>query len=182
MESILRERGFLMTRSLFYTLGGGGENGGGMSEEGVEALTLAADESGVELFRASFQEIVGRKLALTDTPSNETPRLVVNIGGALSNLGRDEAVITLRNGPLFPQDSAGAGDGLISMSLQRGVPVLHILNLRSLAERSGIDFEKRRPFFVSFAGYSLAAPLAGIILFVLILATHRRWSWEDANS
>jgi len=177
LEAVLRERGFLATRSLFYTLGGGGENGGGMYEGGAEALIRSALESGIELFRsASLWEIIERKTALID---RDETRLVVNVGGALSNMGRANDAITLRNGPLFPKDAAAAGDGLIALSLSRGIPVLHLLNLRSLADRSGIDFATRRP---SFAGRSIAASLAGAALFVFVLATHKRWSWDDTYS
>jgi poly-gamma-glutamate system protein len=192
LESILLERGFLSTRPLFYTLGGSGENGGGMPETGIEALTRAAAESGVEIFRsASLWKIIERKMSLITPSKNGAPdgvkanwnapiearaRLVVSIGGALSNLGRGETAIALRNGLLFEKDAPAAEDGVIALSLKQGIPVLHLLNLRSLAERSGIDYKARRPFFI---GRSLASPLAGVMLFVLILATHRRWSWEE---
>ncbi|MDR2527985.1 MAG: poly-gamma-glutamate system protein [Synergistaceae bacterium] len=174
MEGILRRFLFLSTRPVFYTLGGGGENGGGMPEEGVAALVRAARASGVKLFRSSsLWDIVQRKIELITVEV----RLVVNIGGALSNLGRDESVISLRNGLLFPKDAVG--DGIIALALKRGVPVLHLLNLRSLAERLGIDFETRRPFFKK---RPIAFPLTGVLLFVLVLATHQRWTWERERS
>jgi poly-gamma-glutamate system protein len=177
MEKILRDGGFLSARPVFYTLGGGGENGGGMPEEGAEALTRAAKSAGVALFRSpSLLDIIERKMSLVvGNGSVPEAKLVVSIGGALSNLGRDEAVIALRNGLLFSKDAPLAGDGVIAASLKRGVPVLHLLNMRSLASRAGIDFDRRSP---SFKARSVLIPLAGVALFVLVLATHKRWTWE----
>jgi poly-gamma-glutamate system protein len=177
MEGILRQGGFLSGRPAFYTMGGGGENGGEMTEEAIEALISAAEDSGVELFRStSLWSILERKTAfVAGYEADLEPKLVVNVGGALSNMGRDQAVIILRNGLLFEKDAPVAGDGMIAISLKRGIPVLHLLNLSSLAERSGIDFDSRRPYFKE---RSIAVPLLGIALFILVLYTHRRWTWE----
>jgi poly-gamma-glutamate system protein len=177
---VLRAHGFLRTRPLFYTLGGNGENGDGMFPDGAEALERAAMEDGVELFRGQLSDIIDRKMALVApkevAPEGVSPaRLVVSVGGNQSSLGLDESVITLRNGLLFREDAAAAGDGVIALSLKLGAPVLHLLNLRSLSERVGIDFETRRPFFTGNAFFTASA---GLVLFVLVLASHKRWTWE----
>ncbi|MDR1377683.1 MAG: poly-gamma-glutamate system protein [Synergistaceae bacterium] len=186
LARVLRAHDLLRTRPLFYTLGGNGENGDGMFPEGIEALKRAAREDGVELFRSGqISDIIDRKMALiapeiapnsSRVIGESAARLVVSVGGNLSSLGLDEIVVTLRNGLLFQEDAAAAGDGVIALSLRLGIPVLHLLNLRSLSQKVGIDFETRRPFFT---GNTFLAALAGLTLFVLVLASHKRWTWES---
>ncbi len=177
LAHILRGHGLLKTKARFYTLGGDNENGGGMPEEGVEALENAAREEGVPLVRApGLEAVMEHKLALLEPLDRPRAKLVINIGGSHANLGRDEAVTSLRNGLLFPKEAPAAGDGVIARTLKQGVPVLHLLHLRSLARKAGIDYETRRPGFQS---RSVPAALAGLALFSLVLGTHRRWSWEE---
>jgi hypothetical protein len=65
---------------------------------------------------------------------------------------------------------------VIGMALRAGRPVLYLLNLRVLAEAEGIGWEERRPEFA--ARGSVMASILGLALFALVMATHRRWTWE----
>ena len=100
----------------------------------------------------------------------------MNIGGSEANLGTDEAVVSLKNGLLTPADAAAAGNGVIAMALQQDFPVLHLLNLRGLAEQVGITFGTRQP---QFRNFSPLAALVGLAVFLFVLLTHKRWTWED---
>ncbi len=179
LAKILRSGGFLATKPLFYTLGGGNaENGGGMFPDGIAALEDAARKDDVTLYSApELSEVIARKMALIDASDRPRAKLVVNIGGSLANLGTDESVITLPPGLLFPEDRPKAGDGVIARALQQGYPVLHLLNLHLLADRVGIAYDARRPTFATNRSLGVAA--AGLFLFVTVLATHKRWTWEE---
>ncbi|MDR1979147.1 MAG: poly-gamma-glutamate system protein [Synergistaceae bacterium] len=171
---ILREHGFLATKPRFYTLGGGGENGGGIPGEGIALLENAARDDGVNVFRApSVAAVIDRKMSLIEDGAQKA-KLVVNIGGSEANLGHDEAAIRLSPGLLPPETGLDAGDGVIGLALKRGYPVLHLLNLRLLANKTGIAFHARRPSFGK--GAPLAA--AGVALFAFVMITHRRWTWS----
>jgi poly-gamma-glutamate system protein len=168
MARILREGGFLETQPLFYTLGGNNEKATDMPAEGVDALTKAAQRDGVELFRpARLADIIARKLELLDLPGQPKARLLVNIGGSEANLGTDETVVSLKNGLLTQADAAAAGNGIIAMALKQDFPVLHLLNLRGLAEQVGIAFGTRHPRFRDFSPLSA---LVGLAFFLVILA------------
>jgi poly-gamma-glutamate system protein len=175
LARILSSRGFLRTRPLFYTLGGDGEAGKGMPDEGVRALRKAAGDDGVEVYAPqSLSDVIDRKMAIIASAAG-TAKLVVTIGGAHSSLGTNGDVAALKNGLLASGAAPLAGNGVIAKSLELGVPVAHFLNLRSLAERSGITFAERR---LSIARGSSWPAVAGVALFLLVLATHKRWSWE----
>lgn len=63
----------------------------------------------------------------------------VNVGGTEASLGRSPAILKVQNGWLSrePFDSS-PGRGLVARMVERGIPVLHVLNVRDLAIRWGI--------------------------------------------
>ena len=68
--------------------------------------------------------------------------LYVNCGGNEASLGRSTAFLRLRNGFLrgMPFD-LGADRGVMARFAERGVPVLHLLNVRDLALRWGVGVQ-----------------------------------------
>ena len=180
LAGILRRGGFLGldAKPAFYTLGGEEENGFGMPEEARALLAEAARLDDVELFRnATLDEAVDRKMRLIGGDGSEPPaKLVVSVGGSEGNIGTDPAAMSLVPGVLAPGEGPHAGNGVIGMALRAGRPVLYLLNLRVLAEAEGIGWEERRPEFA--ARGSAMASILGLALFALVMATHRRWTWE----
>lgn len=168
----LRRGGFLRSRADFYTLGGNSETGGGMAPEGRQLLRAAAFKAGVGVLDADgLEDMTGFK---TDLLASEQVRLLVNIGGSHANLGGDPDVLELDPGLHLPGGDAPAGNGVIGRALESGVPVIHALNIRELAGRSGIPFDALapasapadvRPFWL----------LTALALFFGVLLTHRRW-------
>ncbi|NLL35956.1 MAG: poly-gamma-glutamate system protein [Fretibacterium sp.] len=182
LAAILRRGGFLRflrTRPLFYTLGGEEEAGHGMPEEGRALLSEAARADGVELFQnKTLSDVIERKMRLVEGRTPPT-RLVVSLGGSEGNMGTDPEVLTLPPGLLLPDERIAekAGNGALGLSLREGYPVLHLLNLRLLADAEGIAWDLRRNDFAA-RGF-VVHPLFGLALFVLVLMTHRRWTWEE---
>lgn len=63
----------------------------------------------------------------------------VNVGGTEASLGRSPAILKVQNGWLSPTPfDSSPGRGLVARMVERGVPVLHVLNVRDLALRWGI--------------------------------------------
>lgn len=177
LARILRRGGFLRVRPAFYTLGGEEENGGGMPEEARELLAGAARSDGAALLlAATLEEAIGRKMRLVEGEDGEAPaRLVVGVGGSEGNMGTDPVALSLAPGMRGPGDGGAAGNGVIGRALRAGYPVLHLLNLRALADAEGIGWAERRR---SFASRGPVPGALGLALFALVLATHRRWSWD----
>lgn len=168
----LRRAGYLATRADYYTLGGGGETGGGMAPEAIEALRAAAREAGVPLLEATtLAELVARKAGLLQ---RRGARLLVSIGGSHANLGDDPEVIGLAPGFHHPGADVRAGNGLIGVALDKGIPVVHVLNIRELSARSGIPFDARVPS-IGPLQVRRAWALLALALFFGVVLTHRRW-------
>ncbi|MBT8050318.1 MAG: poly-gamma-glutamate system protein [Gammaproteobacteria bacterium] len=168
----LRRAGFLATRADYYTLGGGSETGGGMAPETVEDLRSAARAAGVPLLRAvTLEEVIIQKTELLE---RRGARLLISIGGSQANLGNDPEILGLSPGFHVPGERSPAGDGVIGAALSDGIPVVHVLNVRELAARSGIAFDPRVQAKAPLRVKPVWALLA-LSLFFGVLLTHRRW-------
>lgn len=82
---------------------------------------------------------IQRRLALYGS----TVDCFVNIGGASANMGTSPYTLSFPNGlvtdpPKIPQDE---DRGLMFEYAARGVPVIHMLNVRGLAEDNGLPFD-----------------------------------------
>ncbi len=175
----LRRGGFISKRADYYTLGADAELGHGLAPEGAALLRKAATDTGVELLMAAnLKEMIARKTAMMD---QFQPRALINIGGSQANLGDAEEVLRLSTGLVPGAESGQAGNGVIGHAMRAGVPVIHMLNLKSIGARVGIPYDgpprKAAPFRGS-TGWSLA----GVLLFFIILLTHRRWRLEPAEA
>lgn len=172
LEAELNRAGFLQKRPDFYTLGGGGESGGGMAPEAVESLRRAAAEAGVELLQAGgLEEMVHIKSSLLE---QRGCRLLVSIGGSQANLGDDPDVLRLGPGLHRPEGGESAGNGVIARALGQDVPIIHLLNIRELAAQTGIPFDAR-PDPRALLSVRPAWALLALALFITVLLTHRRW-------
>ena len=83
-------------------------------------------------------------------------------------------------GRVPPGEAGSAGNGVIGFAMRNGIPVLHMLNLKSLSAQAGIPYD---------ATPRRAAPLqvnpwwslAGLGLFLFVLLIHRRWRLDPAD-
>ena len=166
----LRSAGFMNVRPSIYTLGGENENAGNMSEEGRDILIDAV--KGEELIMGkSLQEIIDIKAKYL-----EGSKVFVNIGGNASSMGMDSMSLNIPAGLVMPDENIDGGNGLAGIALRQGVPVIHVLNLKGLADRCGIDFEARHADFRR--GRNILGSIAGFALFTFFMITHRRWGYE----
>lgn len=172
---LLRRGGFMSARPDFYTLGGGGEIGLGLPHEGVKALEESAAEDGVSLLRGGgLEEMIERKRELT---LSFAPRLVISVGGSHTAFG--DEVVPPGGGLYLPEESGRVefGSGVLRDVLASGVPVLHLLDLRSLSSKAGIPYDGTpRP---RFTGAGRAASVLGLLFYALCLIRFKRWRRDE---
>lgn len=146
IEARLVEAGVLRQASAAISTGGDGDRGLDLDREGRllarEIAARCARRLRVRLLEpASFDEAVRLRLALYDEARGTRGLAAfINVGGIQASLGRSPAVLRLRNGWLVPEAFDSSPErGLIARMTERGVPVLHLLNVRDLALRWGIQ-------------------------------------------
>jgi poly-gamma-glutamate system protein len=175
MATELRRNGFIRKPADFYTLGGGAELGHGLAPEGAALLLEAVNETGIEVLTAlNLQEIILRK---TELMERFEPRLFVNIGGSQANLGDDGEVLRLQPGLVRNAEPGQGGNGIIGVAIGNRVPVIHMLNLKSVSAMVGIPYDGSPGKFAP-SGSKLWWYSFGLSLFFIILLTHRRWRLE----
>lgn len=175
MGRLLREGGCISSRPNYYTLGGGSELGRDMSPEGLDLLTSAAAADGVPLLKGrDLGEMIGLKSELA---LSRRPVLAMVVGGSHTTFGPGEVVPP--GGGLYSEadlDADALGRGVFRNLLESGVPVLHFLDLRSLALRSGISYDGApRP---RFSG-GVRESAVGLLLFALYLGWFSRWRRDE---
>jgi len=171
----LRQGGFIRHRADYYTLGGDGESGLGLAPEAVSLLRAAAESAGVELLTADDLEgMVARKSQLLELHQS---RLLVSIGGSHANMGDAPEVLRMQTGLILPADVESAGNGVIGGVLHSNIPVIHMLNIRSLSARTGIPYD-RQPRKMAPKKASAWWPGIGVLVFFTVILRHRRWKLE----
>ncbi len=167
----LRSRGFLHTKAMAYTKGGGGEVGGGLSPEGLAIMESSALAVQVPILDLdSLEEVVRWKM---DLISRINPKTVISIGGSSSSMGDDPVALSLPPGPLSPGGVDG-GDGVIGLALREGYPVIHLLNLKELALQEGIPFDSPPVM----AGHRPLYSALGLCFFSSLLLLFKRFEHQ----
>jgi poly-gamma-glutamate system protein len=143
MEMWLRQKGSLAYRSALITPGGEEDNGSGFSVEGRLLVEAAVRRAGATLtIPSGYEDALRRRMELFSTQHID---LLVNIGGNQTSLGMCGHGPTLPNGlsPVLPSCGDSARGLLVRMA-ERGIPVIHLLNIRSLAARYNLPLVPSR--------------------------------------
>jgi poly-gamma-glutamate system protein len=143
METLLAGRGAWPFRSLAASLGGGGDVGRGLSPAGRQLLSDAIARNGVRaLDPPNLLEAVKQRVAIYDSVAaarGKAIKLYVNVGGGLASLGGTQ------NARLIPKGLTRRlaarnypNRGVLNVLAERRIPVIHLLEVESLARSLGI--------------------------------------------
>ncbi len=150
MESLVAAKGLWPWRSAGASLGGGGDVGRGLSPAGRQLLRDAIERNQVRLLDASnLMDAVRARVALYDSVARargKPVKLYVNVGGGIASLGGAQ------NGRLIPAGltrrlaaRSYPNRGVINVLAERGIPVIHLLQVEKLAREEGILDAGNRP-------------------------------------
>lgn len=146
MEDCLRASGLLDITPIALAMGGDEDLGRDMSPGGRDLLRTRIGETGLPFLEVSgLRTNVEERLALYAAASGGRPaKAFVNIGGSWANIGTNPEVLKLQPGlarDVFvpPLDERGVLQGMAA----RGVPVIHLLNIKGLCERYGLPWDPR---------------------------------------
>ncbi len=140
-ETWLRERGCGNFSSSIITLGGENDVGEGMPDEGIEELKSSVKRNSQELYvPSSLEESISFKMNYL---LNKNISLLINVGGNQAAIG------ACAHSPVLPTgewNNYSVCDhklkGIISRIYERGIPVIHLLNIRDLAAHNGLVIGK----------------------------------------
>ncbi|NPV84292.1 MAG: poly-gamma-glutamate system protein [Candidatus Aminicenantes bacterium] len=144
MEDCLRQHGFTRHRLLAVAWGGEDDSGKEYPEEVRNRLLAVAQRLGLQFLPAgSLEERVRQHLDLFLAAAGQAKiKAFINIGGSSVNLGVDSSVLELQPGlTLVGKIPSASRRGLIQEMARRGVPVIHLLNIRKLVEIYGLPWD-----------------------------------------
>ena len=138
IENYLIKNCGLKYKSNLVTPGAEADNGGGLSEEGVQILKTTAANYNVDLyFPHSINESIDRKV---DILLKNKIDLLINIGGNQTSLGACVHSLNIPNGLHKKIESCSDEDrGIIMRLNEKGIPFINLLNIKDLAIRNEIS-------------------------------------------
>lgn len=144
MERALADHGVFHTRSIAASIGGGRDVGRGMSPQGRAAIEAAVVRQRITFIQENtLEESITARMQLYDRQAQ--PRRIkayLNIGGGVASLGASvngnlipsgvSTRLAIRNVPL---------KGVMIRMAERGLPVIHLLDIQRLAKRYGLPVD-----------------------------------------
>jgi poly-gamma-glutamate system protein len=147
MERILRETNALPYRSEAASLGGITGTRGGLDGTGVESGMEAIRRNGIlflqEQGKKTLTEDIENRLRIYDKALNgRKPAVFINVGGTTTALGNSPEGLQLPVGLLFKVPSSTHPQrGIIFRMNEKEIPVVHLLNVKRLAETYGLPID-----------------------------------------
>lgn len=169
MEHVLLSQGLIENHSAYFSMGGAGDVGKEMPEDTKKAIISRLTGYGLQFL--SYEDLNENLSARLDIYTKEgTPACFINAGGNLLSFAGGEEMISAKNGILLPgrESLAGRGSaensgssgglsgvsqallsltgqetaaGLVPSFLGDGVPVIHLLNMKSLLPAWDLPFD-----------------------------------------
>ncbi len=193
MERAINERGILPFRSSAASIGGGSDNGRGLSPEGRDLIRQSIKRNDVRFVdEPTLEKNISKRMEIYQELRGDQPiACYVNIGGGVASLGGSQNLrlippgltqhLAVRNFPVR---------AVINQFAEQGLPVINLSNVEKIAEKYGIPTEigDKEPelgegalFFkdrYSIVGTALLTVLLSFIVFVMIRIDIRHYAFR----
>ncbi len=182
MERILNEAGIISFHSVAVSYGGQGDRAEGMSQEGKKLIDAAVRRNPVPLLKAdTYERSLEQRMELYRKHAGHKPiRAYINVGAGTVSVGRAMGKRMFRPGlNLRPPARVRHVDGVMPRFIRQGVPVIHLDEVRTLAEKYDLPLAPTslpevgqgtiyvgRTYHKGLAGGVLAGILAALYLFI----------------
>lgn len=141
MENYLYNTNILHSKSAAASIGGGFDNGRGLSPEGRDLIVEAIKRNDVEFIHEKHLEnSIDRRLEIYDSVSNgQEIKGFINVGGGVASLGNtiNGKLIPPGLTQLLPMRNFPVRGVIIQMG-QKQIPIIHLLNINQLTEEFGL--------------------------------------------
>jgi poly-gamma-glutamate system protein len=143
MESVLYNGGVFHNKSIAASMGGGNDNGRGLSPEGRNLIISAIERNGVEFINEKHLEnSIAKRMEIYEKAGQGKPiKAFINVGGGIASLGNTVNGEMIQSGlterlPLsnFPLH------GVIIQMGRKGIPIIHLLNINQLMTKYGLPY------------------------------------------
>ncbi len=147
MESFLRGKALISAKSAAASLGGSNDRGRALSPKGRLLLRSAIERNGVPIIdEPTLDRSVQRRLEIYDREAAPARiKAFVNVGGGAASVGNQMGADLVKPGvnrtlPLYNWTQRG----VMQFYARRGVPIIHVLNVESIAREYGLPLAPDR--------------------------------------
>jgi poly-gamma-glutamate system protein len=136
--------GGLPARWLALSIGGENDAGTDLGPGGRRLIEDRIRRTGIAFFEErDLARNVGRRMRLYEQAAAGRPiRVFVNIGGAWANIGTNSSVLGVEPGLARVRDiPPPSSRGVLQEMASRGIPVIHLLNVKGLASKYGLPLD-----------------------------------------
>lgn len=148
MESILLNKGLIKSKSTAASIGGRNDMGRLLSPAGREIIISNIEKYNIPLIRKNrLAENIDERMKLFESFNKITNySAMINVGGGVASLGTSFNSKLLPAGIINRSDVVnisirdGGIEGVLAKFAKKNVPVLHVLNIKSLTEQLGMPF------------------------------------------
>lgn len=137
----LAVKGLIVSPGVAFSVGGTGDNGAEMEQDAITPVVDRLKAKGLlQLVAGDYQSNLLLRQQYLEM--NGAISCFVNVGGNITSLGEGESAFYfgqgLLTGKIVPMTE---NSGLIEIYRNRGIPVVHLLNLRKLTTDYGIAYD-----------------------------------------
>ena len=148
MEKILHANQLITNRSISASIGGRNDMGRLLSPAGRAIITENIEKHGIPLIKKAklAENIALRMKTFEDIADIKNYKAMINVGGGVASLGTSFNSKLLPAGVIRRSDTQnislqdGGIEGVLSKFSKNNIPVLHILNIKSLTDQLGMPF------------------------------------------
>lgn len=147
MEATLHDAGLVRARSSAASLGGIEDRALGMPKKGRSLLEAAIARRGLRYIQAAdFADGVERRFEVyRELAANAPIRAYINVGGGTVSVGKKKGKRLFKPGLNRSAPAGGsAPDSMMGRFVTDGVPVVHLVYIRKLAERYGFPISPKQ--------------------------------------
>ncbi|RUO79986.1 poly-gamma-glutamate system protein [Idiomarina tyrosinivorans] len=173
MSRKLREKGILHHKETAVSLGAIEDRGVGIDDQGIESVKRSINRVGTEfLYPRNYQEAVAKRIAIfREAAEGEKYKAFINVGGGATIVGPPGIDDQFHNGLIYDASSrAFAVDTVMGYFLQEGIPGIHFINIKNLADEYGLPIAPAEPVAVGNGGIYSASSYRRWLAAVLGLA------------
>ncbi len=143
MENVLYESNVFRHKSIAASIGGGFDEGRGLSPQGRELLIQAIERNKVIFIQEKhLEKSISRRMEIYDEHSKGQPiKAFINVGGGIASLGNTVTgnIIPAGLTKYLPVSNFPVRGVLIEMG-QRDIPIIHIMNIKQLLAKYGLPY------------------------------------------
>ena len=148
MEKILYSEDLIPTRSIAASIGGRNDMGRLLSPQGRNIINENISKHGLPLIKKNrlADNIDHRMKLFKSITSIDNYSAMINVGGGVASLGTSFNSKLLPAGIVYRSDvqnislQNGGIEGVLSKFSKNEIPVLHVLNIKSLTKKLGMPF------------------------------------------